>query len=80
MLYDVDYTWIIAVGILIGLSLVLTYLSEPNIDMTTILIYMTIIDAFIVSTDFLPLWSLIMFLLIIVALAIIELKQNKQGF
>lgn len=72
-----DYSWLIAVGILIGLSLVLTFLSEEKITLNTIFIYMTIIDAFIVSTGILPLWTLILFLLIIVSLAIMQYNSTK---
>jgi len=79
MIYDVDFTWMIAVAILIGLGLTLTFLSEEKMSMQVMLIYMTIINAFLVATDFLPLWTEIMFLLIIVALAIMELKASKRG-
>lgn len=73
-----DYTLFIAIGILIGLSLVLTYLSEEKISLEIILIYMTIIDAFLVSTGNLPLWTLIMFLLITVGATIVKVDRNRN--
>lgn len=73
-----EYSWIIAIGILIGLSLVLTFLSEEKINFNTILIYMTIINAFIVSTGILPLWTEILFLLSVVALFMIQYNSNKK--
>lgn len=79
MLYDVDYTWMIGVGILIGLPLALTFFSEEKFNISTVLIYMTIINAFLVSTGILPIWTQVLFLLIIVSLAIIELKPNSNG-
>lgn len=79
MLYEVDFSWAIAIGILIGLSLVLTYISENKISLVSLLVYMTIINGFIVSTGLLPLWTEIMFILIIVALSIVKIKSKNAG-
>ena len=76
--YILDFTWIISVAILIGLSLVLSFISEgKNVTFITILVYMTIINAFIVSTENLPMWTEIVFLLALVALII--LKNKSRG-
>lgn len=79
MLYDVDFTWLIAIGILIGLSIILTFLTEDKFDISTIIIYMSIINAFLVSTEILPLWTEVMFLLLLVGLGVLELKSNNGG-
>lgn len=77
-LYDLDYTWIIGVGILIGLSLVLSIVSDgKDISFTTIFVYMTIIDAFLVSTSILPLWTIVLFLLVVISLTVLKVKSKR---
>ena len=75
----IKWTVFIAIGILIGLPLFLTIISEEEFNFITVIIYMTIINAFIVSSGILPLWTQIMFLLIVVSLAIIEIKSNRSA-
>lgn len=70
----IDFTWFISIGILIGLSLVLSFLSEDKINMMSILAYMTIICAFMVSTGLLPLWIVVLLMLACVALAVINMR------
>ena len=77
MLYDIDFSWIILIAILIGLSFAIVFITEEKFSLITVLIYMTIINAFIVATDMFPLWTEVLFILIIVALSIIKLKTNK---
>lgn len=78
MLYDIEFDWIICVGILIGLSLGLSYISEEKMSLFTILIYMNVIDAFIVSTGLLPLWTLVLLLLLVVGSTILNNKKNRS--
>lgn len=79
MLYDVDYTWVIALGILIGVPLALTFYSEEKFSFSTVIIYMTIINAFIVSIGLLPLWTQVLFLIITVGMTVIEIKGNGSA-
>lgn len=72
-----DFSFLIAIGILIGLSLVLSYFSEEKISLISLLIYMTIINSFLVSTGFLPIWTEILFLLIIVGLGVMQYQKSK---
>ena len=75
-LYILDYTWIIGVAILIGLSLVLSFISEgENVSFITILTYMTIINGFIVSAGVFPMWTQVAFLLAIIGVAILRNKR-----
>ena len=75
-LYILDYTWIITVAILIGLSLVLSYISEgKNVSFVSIFVYMTIINAFLVSTGNLPMWSEVILLLVLVSSW--QIKKSK---
>ena len=77
--YSTDFSWLIAMGVLIALPLVLSFLSEKKITIISILTYMTIINAFIVSTGLLPLWTMIMFLILIVGVSVLKLKNNNGG-
>lgn len=77
MLYDVEFDWAIAIGILIGLSLFLSYISEERMSLLTIFLYMNIVGAFLASTGILPLWIEVLFLLCVVGLTI--LQRTKDG-
>lgn len=77
--YSTDFSWLIAMGVLIALPLVLSFLSEKKITIMSILTYMTIINAFIVSTGLLPMWTMIMFLILIVGITVLKLKNNNNG-
>lgn len=77
--YSTDFSWLIAMGILIALPLVLSFLSEKKITIISILTYMTIINAFIVSTGLLPMWTMIMFLILIVGITVLKLKNNNNN-
>lgn len=79
MSYDLTYSILVGIGILIGLPLLLTFYSEEKFNVSTVLIYMCIINAFLVSTGLFPMWTQIMFLIIVAALGIIELKSNKNN-
>ncbi len=74
-----EYDTLIGIGLLIGLPLLLTVISEKKFDITYVLIYMTIINAFLVSTGILPLWTQVLFLILMIGLSYMELKPNKQG-
>lgn len=78
MMYDVEFDWAIAVGILLGLSLFLTYISEEKMSILTIFIYMSIVCAFIVSTGILPLWLEVLFLLVVVVLTAMNKKKGSE--
>jgi len=79
MLYDIDFSGLIGIGILIGLPLILTFLSEEKFNIITVLIYMTIINAFLVSVNILPLWTQVMFIIIMVGSGITKLKSENTG-
>jgi len=78
--YSTEFSWLIAIGILIALPILLTYFSEDKFTLSTVLIYMTIINAFLVSTDILPLWTQVLFLIVLVGVSVMELKSdNNRG-
>lgn len=79
MLYDIDFSGLIGIGILIGLPLILTFLSEEKFNIISVLIYMTIINAFLVSVNILPLWTQVMFIIIMVGSGIMKLKSENKG-
>jgi hypothetical protein len=78
-MYSVEYDWLIAVGILIGVSLFLTMISDDSFDTDVFFIYMCIVNAFIVSADLFPMWTQVLLLLVVVGLAIIKLRQNQYN-
>lgn len=79
MVYEFDFAGLIGIGMLIGIPLALTYFSEEKFNIDVLLIYMTIINAFLVSIDILPLWTQVLFLIIIVGIIIMELQKNSKG-
>ncbi|MFX0069875.1 MAG: hypothetical protein ACFFAO_02185 [Candidatus Hermodarchaeota archaeon] len=79
MLYDYDFAGLIGIGILIGVPLALTFYSEEKFNVSILLIYMTIVNAFLVSVDILPLWTQVLFLVLITSLIIIDLKSSKRS-
>lgn len=76
----IDFSWFIAVGIVIGLSLILDFLSEEKMSLIGILVYMCIIDSFIVSAGLLPLWTVILFMLIVVGMTIMKVKGVNNAY
>lgn len=78
MIFSVyDYDVLIGIGILIGLPLLLTFVSErEKFSLSVVLIYMTIINAFLVSTGILPLWTQVLFLIIMIGLGAMEFKTE----
>ena len=72
-----DFDVVIGIGLLIGLPLVLTFLSEKKFSLTVILVYMTIINAFIVSINILPLWTQVLFLILMVGLGYLEISHKR---
>lgn len=80
MLIDNSYDILIGIGLLIGLPLLLTFVSEKKFSLTIVLVYMTIVNAFIVSTEILPIWTQILLLIIMVGLAYMEIKAKRSVY
>lgn len=74
-----DYDVLIGIGLLIGLSLLLTFLSEKKFNITILIVYMTIVNAFLVSTSVLDLWTQVLLLIMLVAVAFLQNKNQGSS-
>lgn len=74
-----NYDVLIGIGLLIGLSLLLTFLSEKKFNITILIVYMTIVNAFLVSTSVLDLWTQILLLIMLVAVAFLQNKNQGSS-
>lgn len=74
--YSLEGTeWIIGIGIAFGLAFIFSYLTYK--DLPTFFVFLTIFDGFMVWCDFLPMWTLIICLIVLVIIAYIEIKGKE---
>ena len=74
--YPIEGTeWIIGIGLMFGLAFVLSYLTYK--DLPTFFIFLTIFNAFMVWSEFLPIWTLIICLIVLVIIVYIEIKGKE---
>jgi len=68
------YEWLIGLGLMFGFGLTLSYLTD-ELD-KTFFGYMTMMNAFVVWMELLPLWTLVISLLILLMIVILNLRGN----
>ncbi len=71
----ITVSWLLGVGIMFGLSFLMTVLTNKNVE--TFFIYLTIFSGFVVWSGLLPLWILVI-CVIILTLIMIN-KTSKRG-
>lgn len=69
------YDWIIGIGLMFGFGLVLSYLDTFTIE--SFLGYETLMSAFTVWMNLLPLWILIINILVLVYITMSEIKNRS---
>ena len=69
------YEWLIGMGFSFGIAFVLAYLTEMNME--NFLGYMAFSIAFMVWIEFLPLWTLVLSLLVL--LFVVLSKFGNRG-
>ena len=69
------FEWIIGIGLAFGLALVLNYLTYN--DLETFFIFLTVFIAFMVWVDFLPLWTVIICLIVLIVIAYTNVKRKE---
>ena len=73
--YSIDgIEWIIGVAVMFGLAFALNYLTYN--DLPTFFIFLTIFDAFMVWCEYLPSWTLILNLIILIIIMFVQLKSK----
>jgi len=70
-----DYQWLIGLGMIFGFGLGLTFLVDFSIE--TFLGFETLISAYVIWMEFLPLWILIINILVLTYIAILEIKNKS---
>ncbi len=70
-----DFSWLLALGLMFGLALLLTILTERSFR--TFLSFLTIFDGFLVYSGLIELWTLVLCLIVLGIIIIIEYKQKK---
>lgn len=66
--------WFVGLGVMFGLSLVMTYMTYQ--DLETFFIWLNIFTGFIVWSGLLPLWVLILTLISVSAIIIVKLRKG----
>lgn len=69
------FEWLIGLGFMFGFGLALTFLQDVSIE--SFLGFETLMSAFVVWWDYLPLWVLIVNLLVLVFIVITEIKNRS---
>jgi len=69
-----DYNWLIGFGVMFGFGFALSLLSEFTIE--KFFGYLTFLNAFMIWIDFLPLWSLILNILVLVFIVMTKFKSG----
>jgi len=69
-----SYDWLIGFGVMFGFGFSLSLLSEFTIE--KFFGYLTFLNAFMVWIDFLPLWSLVLNILVLVFIVMTKFKSG----
>lgn len=69
-----SYEWLIGFGVMFGFALSLSYMSEFTIE--KFFGYLTFLNAYMVWIEFLPLWSLVINILVLVFIAMTNYKSG----
>lgn len=69
-----DYNWLIGFGVMFGFAFALSLLSEFTIE--KFFGYLTFLNAFMVWIEFLPLWSLVLNILVLVFIVMTKFKSG----
>ena len=63
-----SYNWLIGFGVMFGFALAISYISDYSIE--KFLGYLAFFNAFMVWIEFLPIWSLVLNILVLVFIII----------
>lgn len=69
-----EYDWILGLGLAFGLAFFFNHITYKTI--ISFFAYFTIFIAFMVWIDFLPIWSLIINIMVLIIVIYIEIKQG----
>lgn len=70
----VGFEWVLGLGIMVGLALILNYLTYK--DNVAFFIYLTIFAGFMVWAELLPMWTLIICIMILTTIIYMQLKSQ----
>ena len=71
-----SYDWLIGLALIVGLAFFFSYITYR--DLSSFFIFLTIFNAFVVWIGFLPLWTLILNLIVLIGIIYVEIN-NKRG-
>lgn len=69
------YDWIIGIGLMFGLALVLNFMIFENLE--GFIVFLTLISAFVVWADLLPLWVLILNVIFLTISVYYEVNKKR---
>lgn len=69
------YDWIIGIGLMFGLALVLNFMIFENLE--GFIVFLTLISAFVVWADLLPLWVLILNVILLTISVYYEVNKKR---
>lgn len=78
MILQIDYseiTWIVGLGLLFALALTMNYLLRGNLK--TLILWIMIFDSFMVWTDLLDSWTIILCLIFSFGIIFYQVNENR---
>lgn len=71
------FEWIIGAGVAFGFAFAFTYLMEQ--DLPVFIAFLTMFIGFVVWAGLLPMWTLIMCIIVLVAMIYMKAMEKKSG-
>lgn len=72
----VGMEWIIGIGLMFGLAFMFMFLTKKTVN--SFLVWLVIFNAFMVWSELLKLWTLVLTLIILVIVIFFEIKNNSK--
>ena len=73
---DITYKWILGISLMFGLALVLNHYTFENTK--GFFVFLTLFNAFIVYSDLLPYWTLILNIIILTFVMYFEVNSKRD--
>lgn len=80
MLFQIDITgmeWLLGAGIMFGLAIVMSFITKKTT--VSFLAWLFIFNGFVVASELLPLWTLILTLVVLTISVYFEIKGGMVG-